>query len=326
MKSHRRAGTVLVLSAHEDLTADAVISELNRRGASVVRMDTGDFPIRSQLAATISATGVAGRLRAHDVEVDLDSVGSIYYRRPTRFRFPDALSDADRVLAATEARLGFGGVLGALDALWINHPARVAIAEYKPIQLQIATQCGLSVPRTLVTNDKETVIDFAEAVGGPVVCKMLSSLVLSEQGVSHMTYTTPIDARTIDSAALATTAHLIQEWVPKKYEARVTMVGQRAFAVAIRAGSERGRVDWRSDYGSLEYRRIDPPPVIVAAAARFLHRLGLTFGAFDFVITPNDEWVMLECNPAGQWLWLQDEVGVEIAAGIADLLTCGTRR
>ncbi len=326
MKSPSGSRTVLVLSAHEDLTADAVISELNRRGASVARMDTGDFPIRSQLAATISATGVAGRLRAHDVEVDLDSVESIYYRRPTRFRFPDALSDADRVLAATEARLGFGGVLGALDALWINHPARVAIAEYKPIQLHIATQCGLNIPRTLITNDKATVIDFAEAAGGPVVCKMLSSLVLSERGVPHLTYTTPIDARTMDSAALATTAHLIQEWVPKKYEARVTMVGQRAFAVAIRACSERGRVDWRSDYESLEYRRIDPPSVVVAAAARFLQRLGLAFGAFDFVITPNDEWVMLECNPAGQWLWLQDEVGVEIAAGIADLLISGRRR
>jgi glutathione synthase/RimK-type ligase-like ATP-grasp enzyme len=155
---------------------------------------------------------------------------------------------------------------------------------------------------------------------------MLSSLVLSEHGVPHLTYTTPIDVRAIDSVALATTAHLIQEWVPKKHEARVTMVGQRAFAVAIHAGSERGHVDWRSDYESLEYRRIDPPPVIIAAATRFLQYIGLTFGAFDFVITPNDEWVMLECNPAGQWLWLQDEVGVEIAAGIADLLMCGRHR
>lgn len=326
MKSFIQPGTVLVLTAHEDLTADSVIDELNRRGASVARMDTGDFSIRSQLAATISATGVEGRLRTNDVEVDLGSVGSIYYRRPTRFRFPDALSDADRMLAATEARLGFGGVLGVLDVLWVNHPARVAIAEYKPIRLHIATRCGLNIPRTLITNDKATVIDFAEAVDGPVVCKMLSSLVLSERGVPHLTYTTPIDACAIDSAALATTAHLIQEWVPKKYEARVTMVGERAFAVAIRAGSERGRVDWRSDYEFLEYRRIDPPSVIIAAAARFLQCLGLNFGAFDFVVTPNDEWVMLECNPAGQWLWLQDEVGVEIAAGIAELLMSGRRR
>ncbi|MGH3832147.1 MAG: hypothetical protein ACRDRS_17155 [Pseudonocardiaceae bacterium] len=230
------------------------------------------------------------------------------------------------MLAATEARLGLGGVLGALDALWINHPARVAVAEYKPIQLHLATRCGLSTPRTLITNDKAAAIEFAEAVGGPVVCKTLSSLVLSEQGVPHMTYTTPVDARAIDSAALATTAHLIQEWVPKQYDARVTMVGRHAFAVAIHASSDQGRVDWRSDYGSLTYRRIDPPSGVTAASARFLRRLGLTFGAFDFVITPHGEWVMLECNPAGQWLWLQDEVGVEIAAGIADLLVSRGRR
>lgn len=73
-------------------------------------------------------------------------------------------------------------------------------------------------------------------------------------------------------------------------------------------------------------RAIDPPPGIVAAAIRFLQHLGLAFGVFDFVITPNDDWVMLERNPAGQWLWSEDEVGVEIAAGIADLLVSSGRR
>ncbi len=326
MKFHSGSKTVLVLTAHEDRTTDAVMSELNRRGASIARIDTGDFPIRSQLAATISATGPEGLLRTPDVEVDLSSVKSVYYRRPTRFRFPAGLSDADTLLAATEARLGFGGVLAALDVLWLNHPAQVAIAEYKPIQLRIATQCGMRIPRTLITNDKSSAVQFTEAVGGTVICKMLSSLVLSENGVPHMTYTTPIDVGAIDPSAFASTAHLIQEWVPKEYEVRVTMVGQQAFAVAIHAGSQRGHIDWRSDYESLKYQTIDPPGEVVAAAAQFLAHLGLTFGAFDFVVTPHDEWVMLECNPAGQWLWLQEEVGVQIAATIADLLVSGEPR
>jgi len=237
--------------------------------------------------------------------------------------FPDALSDADTALAATEARLGFGGVLGSLDVLWVNHPARGAVAEYKPIQFTVAARCGLNIPRTLITNDKAAVIEFANSVDGPVVCKMLSSVVLSEQGVPKMTYTTPIDAGAIDSASLATTTHLIQEWAAKEYDVRVTMVGRQALSVAIHASSEQSYLDWRSDYESLKYRRIDPPGEVVDAAWRFLQSFGLTFGAFDFVVTPTGEWVMLECNPTGQWLWLQDEVGVEIAAGIADLLVSG---
>ncbi|MGH8940794.1 MAG: hypothetical protein ACRDV2_15810 [Actinomycetes bacterium] len=31
----------------------------------------------------------------------------------------------------------------------------------------------------------------------------------------------------------------------------------------------------------------------------------------------------LECNPNGQWLWLEHEVGLPIAAGLADLLSSG---
>jgi len=49
------------------------------------------------------------------------------------------------------------------------------------------------------------------------------------------------------------------------------------------------------------------------------------YGAFDFVVTPDGEWIMLECNPAGQWLWLQ-ETGVPIAATLADVLVEGLRQ
>jgi hypothetical protein len=170
------------------------------------------------------------------------------------------------------------------------------------------------------------VIEFANAVNGPVVCKTLSSVVMSEQGVPRLTYTTFVDPYTIDGSAFAATAHLVQEWVTKKCDARVTLVGHRVFAVEIHADSERGKVDWRSDYSSLQYHKIEPPCDITAAATLFLRRLGLTFGAFDFVITPDNEWVMLECNPAGQWLWLQEEADLEIAAGIADVLVSGDRR
>lgn len=89
-----------------------------------------------------------------------------------------------------EAQFGVGGVLTALDGvLWVNNPARVAFAEYKPVQLRVASDCGLQVPRTLVTNDHCAAREFVAAVGGKIVCKTLSSLVLSEGGKPRITYT-----------------------------------------------------------------------------------------------------------------------------------------
>ncbi|XVV10855.1 ATP-grasp ribosomal peptide maturase [Actinoplanes sp. CA-131856] len=318
--------TVLVLTCAEDSTADAVIAELVRRDTRVARLDTGDFPTAMRLCATMADGGWAGRLATDDTSVELAEVRSVYFRRPTRFRLPAGMSPADEVFAATEARHGFGGLLAALDVLWVNEPIRQAAAEYKPRQLATAATCGLRTPATLLTNQHLEVVDFAEKIGGPVVCKQLSSLVFSQDGEMRATYTTVIDPATIDPAAFAATAHLVQEFVPKAYEARVTVVDRTPFAVAIRSSSDAGRVDWRSDYDALTYERIDVPVAVTEGIGKFLNATGLNYGAFDFVITPDGDWVMLECNPAGQWLWLEQETGAPIAAALADLLTEGPSR
>lgn len=319
------AGTVLVLSGPDDATADSVVAELGGRGVPIVRMDIGEFPLSMAMTAWLTRGTWRGELFTADRIVDLAEVASVYYRRPTRFTFPDDMSDADAVFAGAEAQFGVGGVLAALDGvLWVNNPARVAFAEYKPVQLRVASDCGLAVPRTLVTNDHCAARDFAAAVGGEIVCKTLSSLVLSEGGQPRITYTTLIDLTMVDPLSLAATAHLLQEWVPKRYDARVTMIGHRPFAVAIHADNDAARIDWRADYDALTYAPLSTPEHIIAGMIRYLHAFGLEFGAFDFTVTPHGDWVFLECNPSGQWLWLQEHVGIPIAAALAELLAKGS--
>jgi ATP-grasp ribosomal peptide maturase len=318
--------TILVLTCADDPTADAVMDVLRQERARVVRLDTGDFPMELRLSATTAADGRwSGTLdnRAGAL-LDLERVRSVYYRRPTRFRLPAGMSAADEVFAAVEARHGLGGLLASLDVLWVNDPIKMAVAEYKPLQLTFAARCGLAVPRTLLSNVASDVAEFAKTIDGPIVCKPLSSLVFTEDG-QQMTkqYTTIIDPDTVDVAAFGATAHLVQEYIAKAYEARVTVAGNIALGVKITSTSEAGKTDWRSDYDSLSYQPIEVPVHVQRGIQRFLHRLGLTYGAFDFAITPAGQWVMLECNPAGQWLWLEAQTGVPIAAALAELLMKG---
>lgn len=136
-------------------------------------------------------------------------------------------------------------------------------------------------------------------------------------------YTSMLDAEDLsDLRGVETTAHMFQRWVgDKSYEARVTVVGRQMFAVAIRAGSGRALVDWRSDYDSLSYEVVQAPQSISDSIHAFLKEFGLNFGAFDFVVTPNDEWWFLECNAAGQFGWLEHHTGLPISAALADLLS-----
>lgn len=313
--------TVLVLTGAEDPTADAVISEITRRGVRVARHDLGDFPARMRFTAQHGEGGWSGRIIGPEMTTDFDGLVSVYYRRPSRFTFLPGMSKADQAYAEEEARLGVGGVLAALGCRWVNHPHDVARAEWKPLQLEVARLCGLATPRTLVSDDVREAVEFAEMIGGPIVCKSLSSVVLMENNQHKIVYTTPVDPSTIDAASFAATVHLVQEWVPKARESRVTVVGDRVLAVAIEADSPRARIDWRADYDSLRYLPVEVPTEVRVGMLAYLRAFRLHYGAFDFAITPDGEWVMFECNPSGQWLWLHHLAGLPIPAALAELLT-----
>ncbi|MYW03811.1 hypothetical protein GT354_37130 [Streptomyces sp. SID3343] len=52
-------------------------------------------------------------------------------------------------------------------------------------------------------------------------------------------------------------------------------------------------------------------------------RMGLFFGAFDFAVRPDGEWVFFEVNPSGQWHWLVRRTGLPLVEAMADALQEG---
>jgi hypothetical protein len=101
---------------------------------------------------------------------------------------------------------------------------------------------------------------------------------------------------------------------------RVTAVGQRLFPVAIRARTPAARVDWRSDYDSLDYELVEVPDDVADRLQAYLKAASLAFAAFDLVRTTTGEHYFLEANANGEWGWLTDALDLPIAAAIAELL------
>lgn len=313
--------TVLVLSEELDLTADRVVVELSRRGVAVFRVDTAWFPTRLTLAAELRGDRWRGVLRTREREVPLDSVRSVWYRRPTAFRFPAGMSQPERRHAGWEAKFGMGGVLSTLPVRWVNHPQREADACYKPAQLTVARRCGLTVPDTLVTNDPEAVRRFESGLPGGVVVKTLSTpAVLEASGVTLAHTRRLTESDLADLSGVEVTAHLFQAWIDKAYEVRVTVVGERVFAVGIEAATAAARQDWRSDLDALSYRVVEVPRSAHQAIGRYMRAFGLNYAAFDFVVDRAEGWWFLEANPGGQFGWLQAATGLPISKAVADLL------
>ncbi|WP_175411977.1 ATP-grasp ribosomal peptide maturase [Streptomyces sp. TRM64462] len=307
-------GPVLVVTMIDDPTADLVMSELHDRGVPVVRLDSGDFPGTLSVAATITPQGIQGTLSTRTRTADLSHVRSLYYRRPSGFAFPH-LGEQDARFAVTQARYGLGGVLASLPGcLYVNHPHRIGDAEFKPSGLAAAVRSGFQIPATLVTSDPDAARAFVKAHGS-VIYKPLSTPLYRMDGVSCTVEVGEVTVDQIDDR-VAATAHLFQKRVDKVADVRVTVIGSRVFCVRI----DSGLLDWRTDYERLTYTVVDPPPGIQEALHRYLDRFGLVFGAFDFAVDRTGAWWFLECNPSGQWAWMEPETGLPMIAAMADLL------
>ncbi|MGH4026167.1 MAG: MvdC/MvdD family ATP grasp protein [Pseudonocardiaceae bacterium] len=317
--------TVLILAREIEPQVDRVVVELTARNVPVFRTNLSAFPQTLTLNARLGLDGWDGYLTTDRRSVRLRDIRSVWYRHPAHFELPEGMSRPERRHAAAEARVGVAGVLCSLDVLWVNYPSRESDA-LKPRQLDVARRCGLQVPSTLVTNSPAGVQEFAAMIGGPLAGKNLSAASLVESGHLQTAYTRRLELTDLaDLSGVQTTAHLFQQFVEdKSFEVRATVVGERVFAAAIHPGSAAARIDFRADYPSLDYSVIEPPTAVRNGMLAFMRTFDLSFGAFDFAVTKDGNWIMFECNPFGQYGWLEDALDLPITSALADLLESGS--
>ena len=68
-----------------------------------------------------------------------------------------------------------------------------------------------------------------------------------------------------------------------------------------------GQVDWRAiRTGQMLVEPYQLPEDVEAKIRVFMRQLGIVFGSFDFIVTPDGDYVFLEVNEQGQFLWLEE--------------------
>ncbi|RYJ29691.1 glutathione synthase [Streptomyces sp. L-9-10] len=310
---------MLVATEADDVTADMVITELNRRNVPVVRFNPADIGASLTVSARfgIRPAPVAGRIRTLSRTVGLAQLRAVYWRRPAWPTFQHLTGD-DARFAAAQVRYGLGGTLYALDGpLWVNHPLRNSAADYKPAQLALAQRLGLTVPPTLVTNDPGEAREFITA-HGQVIYKTLRWTPYDRDGVPVTGWADPVSAAEIDDS-VSVTPHLFQARVDKVADVRVLVIGRRTFTVRI----DSCLLDWRRDYAAHTYTVVELPDHVNKALLACLDHFGLASGSFDLAVDREGDYWWLELNPNGQWAWLEQRTGLEMSAAFADLLTRG---
>jgi len=318
------SATVVILSCPQDLHAHAMCEALERKGAQALLLYTPDFPERTGLTIKLAGQrSVFASDGSSQVEFD-DRGNSVWLRRPYFAKTPEDFEGEDRKMIECECRdmlLSFFSLISP-NALWVNPLECFFTERCKPTQLVAAQRCGLAIPPTLISNDPREIINFVREATGSVIYKTFNSLV-------------PTSVITSDSLSepdvLRWTPGIYQHYVEKDHELRVTVIGRRLFALRINSQqTARGKIDWREaqwqprgGVSDLTFEPATLPKPIRRACRSLVKELGLSYGAIDLVVTPDKEYVFLEINPSGQFLWIDHDAGIPLLDPMAEMLLQG---
>jgi hypothetical protein len=329
---------ILIISDAVDGHARWVHRRLLEKGADAVIFDLGEVPEHAGLSARVTS-GEEPRLQIRrerePMRIDLDKVETVWFRRINDLGLAPNMSPEDKEFAENESfcmLLSLGDLLA--KRFWVN-PLHVALAtdggNGKIAQLEMARKLGLTVPRTLATNDPARAF-LSEC--SPAIYKAFRSpvrAVKDEQGeeLGAAIFTTKLDAKAL--AQLDGVRHapcIFQELIPKKVELRVTVMGTRVFACEIHSQvREESAVDFRRDQGMSKtpHAPHDLPPEIAQKLVALNEQLGLVYGAADLILTPEGRYVFLEVNQQGQFLWLEELAGLPLLENFTEMLIQGRK-
>jgi glutathione synthase/RimK-type ligase-like ATP-grasp enzyme len=307
---------ILVVAVARDLHARAVVDALRRKGVPVAWVDFADPRGVPRMALSIEDTPEAAVVMPQGGAVQLESVHTIWWRRP---RAPDPSEELDsevREFVTSEWEHFLASLEAVIPARWVNPPAASRIAARKVEQAIVAREEGLSVPRTLVTNDPEAVRGLA-AEGRRLIYKRL--------GTAHRPLTATKELRPSDLdrlEVLPACPAIFQDRVDARLDIRVTIMGTEVFGAEIESQMGSSPLDWRFDH-TVPFRPHQLDDTVATQLLAMMKRLSLLYGAIDLRLTPEGEYVFLEVNPGGQYLFVELLGGVNLSERFANFLAAG---
>ena len=258
---------LLIIADIHEPNVETLCRLLDLDGSPWFRLNDEDLTVRSHLVLEPCRqsgvlTGAGGR------RVAVEDITRVWYRRRGRFPIEDSLDPGQAEFVNNEFEHAVRSLYFILgNRFWVNDFFNEARAAAKGYQLWQASALGLRCPDSLICDRPELARSFWQAHHGQVLVKPLGpgGLVRGHDGKpSRFIYANRLTAKMFDSLdAIAHAPVLLQEYIPKELELRVTMVGKAVYATAIESQkSTRAAVDWR------RYDLANHPPLPLHVANR----------------------------------------------------------
>lgn len=198
------------------------------------------------------------------------------------------------------------------------------VKDKKLTQLYNAKDCGLIIPRTLITTKKSELISFKEKCNNSIITKGIdSSPSFTFENTSLEGYTELVSNEFIQSLPSTFPPSMFQENIEKLYELRIFYLKETFYSMAIFSQkNEQTKTDVRK-YDDVKPNRTIPyqlPQNIQKSLKNFMISMDLDTGSIDMLVDKNNNFYFLEVNPNGQFGMVSTPCNYYIERAIAKKL------
>lgn len=205
----------------------------------------------------------------------------------------------------------FGLLHSKFTGKWISHPFNTTLASNKIVQTQSALRAGLTLPKTLFSQDYKSISEFVSKNPDDVIIKPV-----------YGSTTTPVYTKRINKSILKETEGLticptiFQEYIPGNTHLRINVFGNNIYSFIIQTEE----LDWRQNITNPVFYG-ETSPDLQKKIIDLLRIMNLRMGIFDFKVHKlTGETYFFEVNPQGNFLFLDGLTKFPLAEKFADYL------
>lgn len=330
---------ILIITHKDDFHCNPVIKHFQENGDEYFRLNTES--LLTDYSFTFSQIGESTNLQIKNLKnekiLSSNTVKSVWERRPLPPEIPASNKKKIKSVIEEEA---------AELVIWLRHffiNCRMIGSsvwdrpnESKLRQMDVASkviktlESKIKIPHTLITNSKKDFDQFANKVDKAVLKPISADGIVLDDKHEIFFGSRQISSENLNQITekdLKLCPTFLQVYIEKEFEYRITTIGEKSLCCKIdsqKLAPGKGREDWREgyDFGLAEVEEwVDCPKEIEEFINLYLEKMNLNFGCFDFIKAKNGCYYFLECNPNGQWLWLEIDLGIPISKSISDFLS-----
>lgn len=308
----------VILTNSIDTHAHILVPEIERLKGKVYRFDTDRLHTHFQL--NLHPEKASFSLETPVGTIESENIFSLWIRRPYDFAFD--VTDPKSKFIKREIVNVIRSISQYVpkNTLIVDHPEAVNRASNKIPQLKDACKFNLKIPDSIITNSPTIAKQFMKKHRRNVIVKPIS-IGTTEYGNQAFTIFTKKVDNSLDLSLVRNCPTLFQENIRKKSELRITIIGNKVFAVELDSQKiPEAQTDWRQaadKIGKIPHKVVKLPHKIEKSLIDLKNYYGLNFGAIDMAKNEKGEYIFFELNPAGQFLWLDQVTDLNMAKEMA---------